>query len=134
MTKDWTELTPKEMAKELEQMGSETTFELDIDESKYPMTFEEFKTKIKDKIISNSVKRYHVSEDEASNDLEGYLNENPQTIEGEYLDCCEYYDDCKEHYGEVERFNERHLIRPETVFKVRLNSSAYDICHEIYFF
>ena len=99
MTKEWTDLSLEETVNELEQMGTETT-PPEVDESQYPLSYKEFEKKFTNKLVSDCVKQYKLTKKEILTDLKEYLDENPTTIEDDYIDCCEYYGNCLDWFRE----------------------------------
>lgn len=133
MTKEWTDLSLEEMVNELEQMGTETT-PPEVDESQYPLSYKEFEKKFTNKLVSDCVKQYKLTKKEILTDLKEYLDENPTTIEDDYIDCCEYYDLCKKYYGKEKRAEGEAIVSPQIAFNARLNLNVHQVGTELYFF
>ena len=123
-----TELISKQSADKLPQKQ-------EIDESKYPMTFKEFKKKFIEVLTENSTKQYDdITKEEVLHDFNEYLKEDPTFLTFAYQSCCEYYDDCS-HYieGKVERYNNQPICPQKYAFNAEINSLAYQIKYELYF-
>lgn len=88
-----------------------------IDESKYPMTYNEFKGKITELYIKLAKRKWNDSEETAINDLNNYFREyDTDELWSDYVDCCEWYDKSLKGYTEMP---------PENVFGDEHLSSSY---------
>lgn len=132
MTEDWTNLSPIEMVKKLNEIPESP--KKTIDETQYPLTFKEFTEKFTNKIIENCSKQYNITVEEVKNDFGQYLTENPTSLYDDYTDCCEYYDLCKEHYGKQKRADGEPIVSPKIAFNARLNLNVHQTGNELYFF
>ena len=76
----------------------DTSEEKVIDESKYPMTYEQFKEKILEILIRNVSQQYGDSAEKITEDYNKYLNEvSPKHVWYDYVERCEMYDLALEH-------------------------------------
>ena len=131
MTKEYDNKSPLEVVRELDKITEST--KKTIDETQYPLTLKEFTKKYKDKIITNCKKQYQLTTEEVTKDLEEYLQENPTTIQDDYVDCCEYYDLCKKYYGKEKRAEGEAIVSPQIAFNARLNLNVHQVGTELYF-
>lgn len=93
MTEDWTNLSPMELVKKLNEI-SEPPLKT-IDETQYPMTYEEFKQKMIELLIKDAQKMCGMSKEEVLKDVIVDLENDPDYLPGEYRECCERYDELK---------------------------------------
>ena len=84
-----------------------------IDESKYPMTYNEFKNKIMELYVKAAKKRWNDSEEVARNDLKSYFKEyDTDELWSDYVNCCEWYDKSLKGLNDMPPenvFGDRHL-------------------------
>jgi len=73
-------------------LPEESTKKKVIDETKYPMTFKQFKEKMIELLIRDAGKISNVPPEQVPLDVEEFLKEQPTYLSDIYQECCEEYD------------------------------------------
>ena len=91
----------------------------DIDESKYPLNYEQFKKRLIEVLIKDAKRISKVDKDEVLRDVRQYIKDYPTALPFFYRQTCKHYDKLKrEKYGEdvLERIFGEDAISVNTVY------------------